>query len=304
MTFSDIRYLLSWQFIKDFYDAEGIKNFFFCIFGTLLYCISVNIFILPLNLYSGGFLGFIQVLLYLSPIKFKFNMQGILYFIFNIPLFIIGHKVLGKKFILMSFFLIIEESILLSLIPVVHVPLIDDMLTNCFIGGGIQGLGCGLTFLGFGSSGGTDIVGMIIAKKNRTLSVGNVGLIINVMLYSICAYLFNFETAIYSAIVSLISSLVIDKIHLQNNNVEVNILSDKSDEISKMIIKEINRSTTILSGIGGYTKDKKYMIVSIMSEYELGKCKEFIHEIDDNAFVFVSNDISVIGNYEKRLNKC
>ena len=102
---------------------------------------------------------------------------------------------------------------------------------------------------------------------------------------------------------SLICSLVIDKIHLQNNNVEVNILSNKPKEISDSIIKVINRSTTILKGIGGFTEESKYMIISIMSEYELEKCKEFVHEIDENAFIFISNDISVLGNYEKRLSK-
>ena len=302
MTWDDIKYLCSWEFLKWYIKWGRLRDIVFCVLGTFIYCLGVNLFVVPMNLYSGGFVGFAQILLYLIPIKFAFNVQGIIYFLLNIPLFIIGYKILGKRFIFVSILIIIEESILLSVIPVLDKPLIDDVLTGCIIGGGIQGFGCGLTFLGFGSGGGTDLMGMIVSKKYKSLSVGNVSLFVNAFLYLICAYLFNFEVAIYSTILSVVTSLVIDKVHLQNSNVEINILSDKAQVISDMIIKELNRSTTILSGIGGFTGEKKDMIVSIMSEYELNKCKREIYDIDEGAFIFIKNSISVLGNFEKRLN--
>ena len=285
------------------YDSY-IKNILLCICGTFVYCVGVNIFIVPAKLYSGGFVGIAQLLLYLLPVKFvNFNLQGLIYFVLNIPLFILGIRVLGKRFISVSFMVIVEESILLSLLPIPSQPLIEDILTNCFIGGAIEGLGCGLTFVGFGSGGGTDLMGMIISKRSRTWTVGNVSLFVNVILYSFCAYLFTFETAVYSGITSLISSLVIDKIHLQNNNVTVNIVTKRALKISNMIISKLNRSATIFTGVGGFSKEKSSMVISIMSEYELNQCKKLIYDIDPEAFIFISKSTEVIGNFEKRLNE-
>ena len=281
-----------------------IQNILLCFIGTFIYCIGVNIFIVPAKLYSGGFVGIAQLIIYFLPLESTgINLQGIIYFVLNIPLFLVGIKTLGKRFIYVSALIIVEESILLSLLPIPQELLIEDILTNCFIGGAIEGLGCGLTFVGFGSGGGTDLMGMIISKRSRTWTVGNVSLFVNVILYSLCAYLFTFETAVYSGITSLISSLIIDKIHLQNNNVTVNIVTKKALEVSNKIIAKLNRSATIFTGVGGFSKEKSNMIISIMSEYELNQCKKLIYDIDPDAFIFISKSTEVIGNFEKRLNE-
>ena len=280
---------------------ENIKNFILCILGSLIYCIGVNFFIISENLYSGGFVGIAQLLTLLIPFNINFNIQGIIYLILNIPLFIFGYKILGKHFILKSILIIMIESIFLTILPIFKTPIINDVLTNCIVGGCLEGLGIGLTFVGFSSGGGTDILGLILTKKYKNMSVGKVSLTINIFVYIISAYLFSLEVAIYSILASIFCSLIIDKIHMQNNNVSVNILSEKYNEISKIILKDLNRDATILEGIGAYSNKEKKLIVSIMSQYELNILKRKVQEIDSNAFIFIQPHISIFGNFEKRL---
>lgn len=281
-----------------------IKNLLLCILGSFIYCIGFNFFIKCSNLYAGGFIGISQLLsLFANGTKFEsYNIQGIIYFLINIPLFIIGFKKFGKKFIGKSLIIIIAESIFLSVLPTTT-PLIDDTLTNCIIGGCIEGFGSALTFLGFGSSGGTDILGLLLSKKIKNITVGKVSFVTNAIVYTICACLFSFEVAAYSFITSVFCSFVVDKLHQQNNNVSVNIFSKKYKEISDFILNEINRDATILNSVGAYSNKDRQLVISIMSEYELKILEKKVREMDENAFIFVHPNISVIGNYEKRLSK-
>lgn len=280
------------------------KNLFLCIFGSLIYCIGYTYFIKNTGLYAGGFVGISQLLSLLKEgTKFEsYNIQGLIYFAINIPLFFLGFKKLGKRFIGKSILIIAAESIFLMILPQPN-RLIKDTLTNCIMGGCIEGIGCSMTFLGFGSGGGTDILGLLLSKKIKNLTVGKVSFVINAIVYIICGCLFSFEVAVYSFIASIFCSVLTDKLHQQGNNVSVNILSTKYNEISELILKEINRGSTIIQATGGYSRQDKKVIISIMSEYELKILEKKIKDIDEDAFIFVHPNISVYGNYEKRLSK-
>lgn len=285
----------------------NIKDLVLCIVGAVIYALAINVFVTPLNLYASGFVGIAQLL----EIPFKnipalsnININGIIYLVLNIPLFIIGFKVLGKSMILKSLFVIVLDSILLTIIPIPSEPLIEDVLTACIVGGTIEGIGCVMTFLGFGSSGGVDTLGLILTKKSKGLSVGRVALFVNLCIYTICTILFSFEIAVYSFLLSLIESYIIDKFHAQNNSVSVNIITNsKQEEIKDYIVDTLNRDATILQGVGGYSQKDKYVIVSIMSEYELNELKRDILNIDKNAFIYITSRVSIIGNFEKRLSR-
>lgn len=283
---------------------HNFKNIMLCIIGAIIYTLAINIFIIPTELYSGGFIGIAQLIsLFVNKfIEVNFNLQGLIYFILNIPIFIIGYKILGKGLIFTSLFLVILESTFLSFIPVLKEPLIDNILTSSIIGGCMQGVGCTLTFIGFGSGGGTDCLGLILSKTTRNITVGKCSLFVNACVYLICAYLFSFEIAIYSLIASIFCSFVIDKFHLQNNNVSVNILTTKPEDIQNYIINSLNRDATILNAIGGYSHQDKKLLICIMSEYELNEFKKEVKNIDENAFIFIHPGITILGNYEKRIS--
>lgn len=285
--------------------SEELKRVITVCIGSFIYCLGVNLFIVPSHLYSGGFTGISQLLSLLTKgtVLGNYNMQGIIFFIINIPLFLLGLKVLGIRFVSKSFVSIATQSLFFSLIPIPAAPLFDDTLTSCIVGGCVEGVGCALTFLSFASGGGLDILGVVLSKKIPNFSVGKLSVMVNFCIYGICCFLFSFEVAVYSFIASVFNSTVIDRLHKQNNTVSVNILSDKVEEINDVILNELDRASTVLDGVGAYSHEKKNLIICILSQYELDVLEKRVKEIDSSAFIFIHPNVSVLGNFEKRLAK-
>lgn len=288
------------RFIKN-----DFSRAFFSVVGALIFTIGFVLFIQPANLYSGGFLGIAQLVA--IPLKSVFgaeiNTEGILYFIFNIPVFIAAFKVLGWKSVSFAGISIISESIFLTFFPVLEAPLINDILVSCLIGGIIEGLGIVIAYVAFSTGGGTDMLDILLCKKFRNLGSGVVPLLINLAVYAVCAIMFSIETAIYSFIVSACSTVVINRLHLQNNCVQVNIVSKNHQEIEEYIVNVIDRDATVSTCIGSYSHEERHVVLSIMSKYELQLAKREIKKIDPNAFIFINDDVTVIGDFEKRLSK-
>ena len=283
---------------------SGVTNFTICVIASLIYCLGVNFFILPGGLYSGGFTGIAQLLSLLSvgtPLE-PYNIRGVLYFLMNIPIVILGWRILGGKPMIKAGFTIILESALMSLLPIPKEPIISDALTNTIVGGFFEGIGSGLLYIGFGSSGGTDIIGIVMSQKFRSLTVGKVSLAVNIVVYAVCAIVFNPEVAVYSIIAAFVCSLIIDKIHLQNRAVTVNIFTNKEQEIGDWIRDNINRSATIFTGTGVYSGAERKLLISVMSEYEYHRLRHALPDLDPLAFVNVYPSAAVLGDFEKRLS--
>ncbi|MBO4627602.1 MAG: YitT family protein [Lachnospiraceae bacterium] len=283
---------------------SGVTNFTICIIASLIYCLGVNFFILPGGLYSGGFTGISQLLSLLAigtPLE-PYNIKGALYFLLNIPIVILGWRVLGSKSMLKAGFTIILESALMSFLPIPKEPIISDALTNTIVGGFFEGIGSGLLYVGFGSGGGTDIIGIVMSQKYRILTVGRVSLAVNIVVYAVCAIVFNPEVAVYSIIAAFCCSLIIDKIHLQNRAVTVNIFTNRETEIGDWIRDNINRSATVFTGTGVYSGAERKLVISVMSEYEYHRLRHALPDLDPLAFVNVYPSSAVLGDFEKRLS--
>ena len=273
------------------------------ILGNFLYALGVNIFITPMNLYSGGVYGFSQLIrTFLNnyiPID-NIDLAGIIYFILNIPLLFLAYKKIGKKFFINTLISVLIGNLFLTFINVKE-PILNDTLSNCIIGGMIAGFGAGLTLRAGSSGGGTDILGVYFVKNNSSLSIGQLNLLINVVLYSICALLFSLDTAIYSILFSAILSLAIDKTHSQNIKVNALIFTNNY-EIAKAINKRLIRGSTSWEGKGDFTGQKKYVISTVISKYEENELKSIVNELDDKAFVIINSNIDTLGYVEKRLD--
>lgn len=282
---------------------SGVTNFTICCIASVIYCLGVNFFIIPGGLYSGGFTGISQLLSLLArgTRLEPYNIRGILYFILNIPIIILGWRVLGGKPMIKAGFTILLESALMSLLPIPKEPIISDALTNTIVGGFFEGIGSGLLYIGYGSGGGTDVIGIVMSQKYRFLTVGKVSLAVNIVVYAVCALVFNPEVAVYSIIAAFCSSLIIDKIHLQNRAVTVNIFTNKDAEIGNWIRDNINRSATIFTGTGVYSGAERRLVISVMSEYEYHRLKHALPELDPTAFANVYKSSAVLGDFEKRL---
>lgn len=275
--------------------------------GMFLFAIAVNLFIVPANLYNGGVMGISQIIRTLLVRHFhrlsgSIDIAGIINLLFNIPLFILAYVSIGKSFFVRTVVCVFSQTLFLSILPVPATPIVGDSLTASMIGGIIAGTGIGVALRFGGSGGGMDIVGVYLTKKYKDFSVGKVSLVVNTVVYGICAILFGVQTAIYSIIYSAVSMLMSDRAHTQNINTEVFIFTKKEPkEILDYIVWEFERDATWWEAKGGYTADTTYMIVAVLSKYECAHLRRELKLIDEHAFVVVTDGVSINGRYEKHL---
>ncbi|GLG91279.1 MULTISPECIES: YitT family protein [Clostridia] len=284
---------------------KQITGLLYSVCGGVLFAAGVNLFITPLDLYNGGFMGIAQLIrtFLTSALHLSFgqtDIAGIIYFIVNLPLLYLAWSKMGRGFFFRTVVTVIVETAALTFIPVPERSLIDDRLTSCVIGGLVAGFGTGLVLRGGSSGGGQDILGLYFTKKFRNFSVGKMATIINVFVYGICLLMFNLETVIYSLIYGVISSVACDRIHIQNINMSVMIFTKKLG-ISKAIMEETGRGVTNWEGAGAYTNETSYILFVMISKYEVNQIRRIVHSIDPNAFMIFTEGCSVEGNFEKRL---
>lgn len=275
--------------------------------GMLLFATGINLFIVPASLYNGGILGISQIIRtllvkYLHMFSGATDIAGIINLVLNVPLFVLAYMSISKSFFVRTLICVISQTVFLSFIPIPASPIVADSLTACMIGGIMTGSGIGIALRFGGSSGGMDIVGMYFTKKYKNFSVGKVSLVMNGIVYGICGIMFGLPTAIYSIIHSAVSTLMTDRAHIQNINVEVMIFTKESPEqIVNCIVNEFHRDATWWEAKGGYTEGGTYMVLTILSKYECEHLRPKLKRIDKHAFIVVKEGMHIAGKYEKHL---
>ena len=271
--------------------------------GSFLFCFAINFFVVPNNLYTGGVLGVSQLLRSFInetfDISASFDFSGVIYYMINIPLFILAYKSIGKTFFFRTLFAVSIQSVLLSIIP--SKLLVDDVLTNVVVGGLIAGTGAGMILSSGASTGGTDIVGLALAKKNNHFSVGKLGLLINIFIYGIAGVKYGIATMIYSIIYSAVDSLMVDKMHEQNICSTAFIFcKENPKEINDFIKNELNRDFTYWYAKGGYDDSRTYIIYTALTKYELIKLERNLKRFNIQTFMVKSDGIGIRGEFEKK----
>ena len=296
------------QEIEKYWKWYQINRYLGALAGAVVYALGINLFIVPVSLYSGGIMGFAQVIRtvlveYLHAPFQNFDVAGVIYYLINAPILLLSMKRIGRRFFVKTVMCVTIVTVLLSVIPIPAQPILpDDTLACCVIGGIICGLGMGLALKCGGSLGGTDIVGMMLIKWRRDFRVGRVNMIVNVVLYGICLFLFNVPTVIYSLIYAFVSGFAIDKVHAQTINVEVRFITKKKDEeLEKEIFAELDRGVTKWEAVGAYTEEPVHVLYILASKYELSQLKNIVYKHDPHAFVVIDEGVSVVGNYKTRL---
>ncbi len=282
------------------------KRYLIILTGSFLFCLGLNVFIIPQNLYNGGTVGSAQIIrtlltTYLDLAFLKnFDISGIINFILNIPLLILAYNSIGKKFFIRTVFSVITQTIFFSIIMIPKVPIVPDALSSCLIGGILAGFGIGITLKAGGAGGGIDILGVYFIMNKNNFSVGKLTIYFNALIYLTCALLFELSTAIYSVLYSVVSSMVVDRVHYQNINMNVMIFT-KEFKLHEKIISELNRGVTYWNGVGGFTNTQTYVLVTICSKYEVEHLKNIILNTDSHAFIIFNEGLQVSGNFQKRL---
>jgi uncharacterized membrane-anchored protein YitT (DUF2179 family) len=283
---------------------EG-KKYLLCILGAFLYAAGINLFIVPANLYTGGILGICQVIRTLLAtflgLEFQnIDIAGIIYYIVNVPIFIVAFARLGRKFFAKTVVTVTAMTFFLSILPTDMI--VEETMAACVVGGIISGAGVGIVLRMGSSGGGMDVVGVLMTKWKKDFSVGKVNLFVNLVLYCTCLYLFDVEVVVYSVIYAAVYSIAMDKLHTQNINVEVNIIT-KADTtaLEKEVFNELGRGITKWTAMGAYTYEKSHILYIMLSKYEVNQLKNIVRKYDPHAFIVVNEGVSVDGNYLKKL---
>lgn len=277
------------------------------IVGSLLFAVGANIFTVPMGFYNGGIMGAAQLIrtFLVGVLQLDFqgiDIAGVIYYLINIPLFILAYRSMGRAFFWKSLVCTSALTVFMSLINPPAVPILNDPLAACLIGGIISGVGVGISLRCGASNGGADILGMFFSMKYKDFSVGKVSLIINLVVYGIMAIYMDLAVTIYSIIYIVFLNLALDRVHLQSINVEVQIFTKKdAGELKNLIFHELYRGATTWHAKGGYTDEPGTMIYMIVNKYEVPTVRSIVQQYDEHAFVTYNENISVTGNYIRRL---
>lgn len=284
------------------------KEILFVILGSIVFSFSINVFVVPSKIFSGGILGVSQLIRSLTTNLFNldltYDFSGILYFLINAPLLMITYHNLSKQFFRRTLLCILLQSILLLIIPIPNNPLVADKLTNILIGGLCSGFGVGMILSNAGSLGGTGIIGISLMKHHKNLSVGRVDLIINIFIFLISGLAYGLETMIYSILFASFSAIALDRFHDQNVCSSAMIIT-KNDpkKLIDFIRKEVGRDCSYWKGKGAYKDDDINIIYTILSRYEFAKLERNIDKLDKHAFMVYDEGMHVKGNYKKNIIK-
>ena len=275
--------------------------------GELIAAAALNLFIVPLNLYTGGAMGVCQLIrtllqTYLGLNFGSYDIAGILYFLVNIPILLYGYKYLGQGLVIKTIICTVAFSLFYSIIPIPSAPIVDDYLTACLLGGILTGIGSGIVLTCGCSSGGLDVIGLCLSKRGSSFTVGKFSLTFNVFLYTACLILFSPEVAIYSVIYNFFTSMVLDRMHQQNVNVMALIFTKEDENVlGRFIIEKLDRSVTWWTGTGAYTGENVHVLCVCLSKYEIEELLHAVRSIDPHAFVSVQEGARVFGNFPKKL---
>ena len=274
--------------------------------ALIVYAASVNLFVVPAGLYTGGLLGFCQVLrtlLVQAGVSVPFDLAGVLYWIVNVPILIIAWRIVSGPFVMRTVVGTAISSFFLAVIPAPAVPFLSERLANCLVGGILSGFALGIILTCGYSSGGLDVVGLVMAKLGKNFTVGRFSIGFNAVLYTVCMILFDVTTAIYSVICMVFTSLFIDRAHQQSINVQMLIFTRAPiEEISEQITHKLERGVTYWDGCGAYTGERIRVLCVCLSKFEVAAVQKIVLDLDEHAFFTLQEGVHIRGNFHMKVS--
>ncbi|MGN0453540.1 MAG: YitT family protein [Ruminococcus sp.] len=279
---------------KNFSFKESFIDYSIILLGSVIYAVSVVVFTAPNNIAPGGLTGIGTVLNYLFSIPI-----GVTIIILNIPLFIWGAVENGVSFLAKTITATLFSSVLIDILGVFTPVYTGDTMLAAVFGGILNGTGLGLIFYRGGSTGGTDIISLNIHKHLPFISTGTVILAADAVIIALAAFAYGtLESILYAVIAIFISVKVIDALiygFAGNNGKTMFIVTAKYEEITKALFKSVDRGVTLLDAEGGYSKEKKKVIMCALRPQQVYKVNNIVKKIDDNAFTVVTTAGTISG---------
>lgn len=270
-----------------------LKDIIFSIIGCIFISAGIVFFLLPLKISAGGFSGIATITYYLFNLKL-----GTVIWILNIPLLIIGFFRIGKYFFFKTMFATWLLSFCINFFENMNLFLnIDDILLSAIYGGVIIGIGTTCIFKANNSTGGTELLIQIILSYKDNIKVSKLLINIDSIIVGLNLIIFKqIEIGLYSFIVIFLNSKIVDLfIEGVNFTKIVYIISDKSTEISNKILNDLDKGLSGIYGKGMYQNKEKLILMCVIKKRDLIKLKEIVKQVDDAAFMIISDAIDVYG---------
>lgn len=265
--------------------------------GCAIFALGFDLFLEPNDLNVGGMSGLAMVLRKLLG----FGSIGVLTAMLNVPLFLLGAKKLGKKFLFGSLAGMLLSSMFIDLFAGIPKPGTEILLDSLY-GGLFVGAGLGLVFLAGATTGGSDIAAKLLRRRFRSASLGKVMLVIDLAIITLTGIVFqDLSRTLYSALPLAVSSVVMDQLlyGLDHSTVAL-IISERYMQVSKAIEVRLDRGATVLAGSGSYTGKPRPVLMSAVRQRELPEIKAIVREIDPDAFVILLPAHQVLGEGFRR----
>jgi uncharacterized membrane-anchored protein YitT (DUF2179 family) len=294
---------MKFRLLEKPFSKRWFMSYSLIVIGSIIMAAGFVFFISPNKIVPGGVFGISIVIHYITKGVFSFAPEGfpigLMGLIMNVPLTILGVKILGPRFGVKTVVGFILTSVFIDTLTYFwgDRPLVaDDVLLSSLFGGVLIGFGLGLIFRSKATSGGSDIIAMIFAKYTR-LPVGQLLIYVDSVIVLLGLIVFrDWKIPLYSWIVIFITGRVID-IVLQGMSYDKTlfIISDKADEIKDVILSDLKRGGTFIQGSGMFNGDPKSIIFTVVSRKEQGMLLDYIRDIDPNAFVTVLDANEILG---------
>ena len=282
--------------MRELLGAQGWKGFLldlvYSLLGSAVVALAVAVFTVPNDIAPGGVSGLATALAYISPIS-----VGVWTLLLNVPLLLAAWRLLGLRPLVFTLLATVLLSVFIDLFGVLLPGYTNNVLLAAAAGGVLSGLGVGLLFLRGISTGGTDLAALLLKKPFPNVPNGIMLLVIDALVVAIAVVIFrDIEVALYSAITIYLASKVIDALAQGVDYAKViYIVTERGEEISRVLNERTDRGTTLLSAVGGYTGKSKHMVVTVTRRNVLAQTLRLIRETDPAAFTFVTDSTEVHG---------
>lgn len=269
-------------------------DYFLMTVGSVIFCMAWTSFLIPNGLASGGLTGLCTIIQYGTGIP-----VGLTYPIINIVLLVLGFLSLGKAFGFKTIYVIAVTSLLFDILPEFPqlVVMMDEKLLVALVGAALESVGIGLVLLRGGSTGGTDIIAMLI-NKYWPVSPGRVYLYTDIFIITCLLFVPDkgFVDMIYAFVVMLGFSFGVDYVLLGNkSSVQILVFSSRYKEIADHMINDVQRGVTALQSVGWYSQQESKVLLIVARKYQMNEVVNEVKRIDKKAFISISTAMSVFG---------
>lgn len=269
-----------------------IKSYFLITVGILINSLGWTGFLIPSKIVGGGFSGIGTILYYSLGIP-----VGVTLAVSNFILIIIAMKIIGAHFGIKTIYgIFLSSATILLFQSLIKEPLVNDAFMATVLGGFLAGAGVGIYFYQGASSGGTDLIALIITKF-QDIAPGRILFILDLIIIGSSYFVFqSLETIIYGFVAMAVAAYSVDMvIEGRKQSAQIFIISEEYDKISERLGKELRRGVTILNGKGWYTNKDKNIVMVIVRKNEIPWVLGIVHETDEKAFTSISNAMGVYG---------